>query len=338
MDKNIGQFHHGSLTPEKSRMLSEHVAMFRKAFRDYCGEGLLSNPGLYKDYGDELKMVLFEDIISNYFSALFVPLKKLALYDRKNTAALIEAYEEFLLIAPINKEKDYLTPVLFDLCMFLHEAGETEYLAFFYNLLIYGREIPFLRLEEDAFDCPEEEDEFSEFRSYRKERLSWEFDDNFFKKSYEKFFQILSGWKDKSDGYYAEDETAFMEGLFIADELKEYVFFMRETELDAYPVSSDTSGNRANNHKNRFGGKGKARFSRIEKCETSRYIDMEGSMTLMEFSDVLEKALKLFEKAIKLNPGNPRYYYEYARCLKNSGKSEEADLFFKKAFDIAPKG
>ncbi|MHB8292333.1 MAG: tetratricopeptide repeat protein, partial [bacterium] len=45
-------------------------------------------------------------------------------------------------------------------------------------------------------------------------------------------------------------------------------------------------------------------------------------------------ALKFFKKAIELNPCNPNYYYEYAECLKKSGKAKDAETFFKKAFEL----
>jgi hypothetical protein len=46
-------------------------------------------------------------------------------------------------------------------------------------------------------------------------------------------------------------------------------------------------------------------------------------------------ALKLFKKAIALNSYNPDYYYNYAECLKKTGKAKDAEIFYKKAFESA---
>lgn len=288
---------------------------------DICGNDDKNN--------GEINNMLFEEIICNYYETVISGLKKLVKYDKKYLKILVETYEELWKSAPRLKEKDYLSPYLSDLCRFLYEIKETGMLTFFYNLLIYCREIPFLSLHEkqekyiiNLYAQNEEKDPFVEFREERKERITNNFDEVLFNKIYDKFFLILSGWNKKAEGYYTKDEIFFMNGLFILDELIGYAYFEEkngeEPITDFYKDKDNGIFQEVinpNGHKNIY-----------------RYV--LGDATNEKISCFYEKALRFFSKAINYNPNNPRYYYEYARCLKNSGKSEEAEIFFKKAFDL----
>ena len=331
---------------KKYELLAEHIVMFKKAFKSYIGnyESLnreYSCPGGEEDCGTETcgpngifngnpgkepMKALFEELVSNYYMTVIASLKKLAAHDRTHINALIETCEEFWKSAPRTEDKDYLSPQLLNLCMFLYKMKETEYLSFFYNLLIYCREIPFLspggapeNYLGELHDENNGGDPVGEFRAERLERLLNGFDAGLCREAYDKFLLILAGWRGKTDGYYTKDETAFMSGLFVLDELIDYVFF--EGETGAGQKDKD---------------KNKEKFIRLEAETEGRimYESVDGARTMEKMSAYYEKALGHFERAIRLNPNNPRYYYEYARCLKNSGKSKEAEIFFKKAFDI----
>ncbi|MHB1661534.1 MAG: tetratricopeptide repeat protein [bacterium] len=335
---------------------------------DICG-----NAGT-KD--DGLSNLLFEEIICNYYETVISALKKLAKYDKKYLKLLVKTHEELWKSAPKLKDKDYLSPYLSDLCRFLYEIKETGTLTFFYNLLIYCREIPFLSLQEEQekylvnlYAQNEEKDPFGEFREERKKRIIDNFDEGLFNKTYDKFFLILSGWNEKSNGYYTRDEIFFMNGLFILDELIDYVYF-EEKNRDWNPDIPETNDGGGRDGDGRINGQrnklhngndtnkkpGAAPFPAADKNPiTGFYADKCNGMfqeviepngrkniyryacddaTKEKISCFYEKALRYFNRAIHYNPNNPRYYYEYARCLKNSGKSEEAEIFFKKAFDL----
>ncbi len=338
--------------------------------------------------GSPLYGLLFDELLCNYYQTLISALKKLARYDKKYVQAIIETYEELWLSAPKQKDRDYICPYLFDLCKFLYEMKDAGALAFFYNLLIYCREIPFLRLNgerekilADAYENDGEEDPFAEFRNERTERLSGSFDEEFFDKTYGKFFSILSGWRKKTKGYYTIDEIYFMSGLFIMDELADYAYFEEVngagfsggtalkscgTEIGAAEcpksIESEERGEKGEGREadaacargcesaglkdfadfkdsetRRSGedfGECKEIFRKTDKTGGNTYIYVYGDEIKEKISPLYEKALRYFKRAINYEPNNPRYYYEYARCLKNSGKPAEAEIFFKKAFDL----
>ena len=262
----------------------------------------------------ELSIMLFETLLSNYYLTVIQALKKLSKHDKQNLPALIETYADLFRAAPKTKYRNHIIPHLFNLCNFLYEIKEAESLTFFYNLLIYAREIPVItnniedKPEDDAeyrFDndlgneSESKDDLFAEFRREKSKRDEAAFDPKLFDKAYDKFFLILSGWKEKINGYYTKDEICFMNGLFIMDEL-----------ADCIDLKAEENGG-----KNIYG-----------------YV--YGEEIRGEIYGLYDKALRYFQRAMAYNPNNPRYHYEYARCLKNSGKSEEAEIFFKKALDL----
>jgi tetratricopeptide (TPR) repeat protein len=314
--------------PEEYELLASHIEIFRKAFGAYLKQ--------YEQYEsvnnksakpDGLNVLLFDELFCNYYKTVISALKKLAKYDEKYISVLIETYEELWMSAPRLNDRNYICPYLLDLCKFLYGIKKTAPLTFFYNLLIYCREIPFLSLNEEhekvlseAYKNNGEEDPFAEFRKERAERITESFDKALFDKTYDKFFLILSGWRERIEGYYTKDEIYFMNGLFIMDELSDQVYFKERNPKKIFrkdcktDVDSMTDGG---------AGGGKNIYEYAYDGEIREKI-----------SDFYEKALKYFKLSINYNPNNPRYYYEYARCLKNSGKSEEAEIFFKKAFDL----
>jgi len=314
-----------NLESKKYEMLASHIEMFRKAFGAYleqCGRENAKSAESGKLTEGTAGAIIFENILCNYYETLISALKKLAEYDRKYFPALIETYEELWKSAPRLKDRNYLCPYLLDLCKFLYEIKETGALTFFYNLLIYCREIPFLSLNgekekklADSYENVGGEDPFAEFRKERRERIADSFDENSFNKTFDKFFLILSGWREKTEGYYTKDEIFFMNGLFIMDELADCDY------------GSDYG-------EERNGGKNKNMFRKADNYDENTYLYVYGDKMKEKIVRFYEKALRHFKRAIDYNPGNPRYYYEYARCLKNSGKSEEAEIFFKKAFDL----
>ena len=112
----------------------------------------------------------------------------------------------------------------------MYEIEETAKLTFFYNLLIYSRGIPFVSFGEKRENYliglhskKGENDPFEEFRKDRKERILNNFDERLFEEAYERFFRLLTGWKNRTDGYYTKDEIFFMNGLFILDELTDII-------------------------------------------------------------------------------------------------------------------
>lgn len=351
----------GDKTPpsEKFKLFAEHIEIFKEAFAGYlrqkpcmeqksaeaetCGEegaGTLTGAEVKADTeneaGDGFNVMLFEGLLSNYYRTVISALKKLAGYDKKYIPALIETYVELWMSAPRLNDRDYICPYLFDLCKFLYETCEAGALAFFYNLLIYCREIPFLSLNgeqekklADDYESGGGGDPFAEFRKERRERIAGSFDESLFNKTYDKFFLILSGWREKIEGYYTKDEICFTNGLFIMDELADFVYceekaageFSGGETTKACAAKINTKEIFRNADKPDGGGK-------------NIYLYVHGGETKEKISRFYEKALRYFKRAINYNPNNPRYYYEYARCLKNSGKSDEAEIFFKKAFDL----
>ena len=309
---------------KKYELLATHVEMFRRAFAAYleqCGLETGKSGESWELTGGTENGIIFEELLCSYYQTVISALKKLAGYDRKYIPALVETYEELWESAPRLNGRNYLCPYLSDLCKFLYEIGEAGALAFFYNLLIYCREIPFLSLNgekekklADGYESGGEEDPFAEFRKERRERIAAGFDENLFNKTYDKFFVILSGWREKIEGYYTKDEIFFMNGLFITDELADCVY-----------------------GEERNGGKNKTMFRKADNSGENTYLYVYGGEMKEKIAGFYEKALRYFKRAINYNPGNPRYYYEYARCLKNSGKSAEAEIFFKKAFDLNVK-
>ncbi len=336
MEKNN---HGNNLESEKYELLASHIEMFRKAFGAYLEQ---CEPADEKSAESDIltdgraSYLIFDELLCNYYQTVISALKKLAGYDKKYIPALIETYEELWTSAPRLNDRDYICPYLFDLCKFLYEIREAGALTFFYNLLIYCREIPFLSLKgeqekklTDEYESDGGEDPFAEFRKERQERIAGSFDEGLFNKTYGKFFLILSGWKEKIDGYYTKDEIFFMNGLFIMDELADYVY-SEERRADGLSCGKTTKACTAKiNQKEIFR---KADKQGRDGKNIYRYV--YGDEIKEKITGFYEKALRYFKRAINYNPNNPRYYYEYARCLKNSGKSDEAEIFFKKAFDL----
>ena len=313
----------------------------------------------------ELSIMLFETLLSNYYLTVIQALKKLSKHDKQNLPALIETYADLFRAAPKTKYRNHIIPHLFNLCNFLYEIKEAESLTFFYNLLIYAREIPVItnniedKPEDDAeyrFDndlgneSESKDDLFAEFRREKSKRDEAAFDPKLFDKAYDKFFLILSGWKEKINGYYTKDEICFMNGLFIMDELADCVDLKAEERntrkspdrkpTDAVKLNGIVGGNNGAAQKELFRKIGDIRgeengenFSESNGAKNI-YGYVYGEKMQKEIYELYDKALRYFQRAMAYNPNNPRYPYEYARCLKNSGKSEEAEIFFKKAFDL----
>ena len=335
-----------NLKSEEYELFASHIGMFRKAFGAYLeqygpADRKSAESGKLKD--GRTNCLIFDGLLCNYYRTVISALKKLAGYDKKYIPALIETYEELWASAPRLKDRNYVCPYLSDLCKFLYEIGEAEALAFFYNLLIYCREIPFLSLNgeqekklTDEYENNGEEDPFAGFRKERRERMIESFDEGLFNKTYDKFFLILSGWREKIEGYYTKDEICFMSGLFIMDELTDFADFEERNpekpsdgkmakEIFLRAGKPDRDGI-ADSGPDADAGAGK-----------NIYLYVYGGEMKEKIAGFYEKALRYFKRAINYNPNNPRYYYEYARCLKNSGKSDEAEIFFKKAFDLNGK-
>ncbi|MCL4532809.1 MAG: tetratricopeptide repeat protein [Deltaproteobacteria bacterium] len=311
--------------------------------------------------GSELSIMLFEVLLSNYYLTVIQALKKLSKHDKQSLPALIETCADLFRAAPKIKYRNYIIPQLFNLCSFLYEIKEAEALTFFYNLLIYAREIPVItnnieykpkNLEDYAeYESENKEDPFAEFRRERSRRDEAAFDPKLFDKAYDKFFLILSGWKEKINGYYTKDEICFMNGLFIMDELADCIDLNAEEKnglksndiklQDTIELNDTVGGySKPSAKKELFrkiedirGGENGENFSESNGAKNIYgYVYREEMQA--EIYGLYDKALRYFQRAMAYNPNNPRYHYEYARCLKNSGKSEEAEIFFKKALDL----
>ena len=309
----------------------------------------------------ELSIMLFETLLSNYYLTVIQALKKLSKHDKQNLPALIETYADLFRAAPKTKYRNYIIPHLFNLCSFLYEIKEAESLTFFYNLLIYAREIPVIinniedKPEDDAeyrFDndlgneSESKDDPFAEFRREKSKRDEAAFDPKLFDKAFDKFFLILSGWKEKINGYYTKDEICFMNGLFIMDELADCIDLKAE-EKNGRKSHDIKSADTVKSNGIGDGYPESTLFRKIENisdAENADFSDYNGAKNIYGYVygeemhskiyELYDKALRYFQRAMAYNPNNPRYPYEYARCLKNSGKSEEAEIFFKKAFDL----
>ena len=307
----------------------------------------------------ELSIMLFETLLSNYYLTVIQALKKLSKHDKQNLPALIETYADLFRAAPKTKYRNHIIPHLFNLCNFLYEIKEAESLTFFYNLLIYAREIPVItnniedKPEDDAeyrFDndlgneSESKDDLFAEFRREKSKRDEAAFDPKLFDKAYDKFFLILSGWKEKIKGYYTKDEICFMNGLFIMDELADCIDLKTEEKnarkspdikaADAVKLNGIGDGHSESGLFRKIENiRGGENFSE-SKGAKNMYGYVYGEEMRGKIYELYDKALRYFQRAMAYNPNNPRYPYEYARCLKNSGKSEEAEIFFKKAFDL----
>ncbi len=303
---------------KKYDLLKKSIDTFKLSYdiRNKCNKNDM-------DSGDDEKIILFDELICNYYRILINAFKKLTQYDKKYTDELIGIYIEMWKAAPRLKGKDYLTPYLYDLCEFLFENEEFAKLTFFYNMMIFSREIPFSASNDskETENCLRNahsqrggEDPFEEFREKKKGELPDSFDIDLFNKTYERFFKILSLWKERSGEYYSEDEILFMTGLFILDELIDLFYIKNEAKLLEIKDFENTSANK------------------------NIYNPVYDNNIYGELSAYYNKALKYLKKATEYNPNNPRYFYEYARCLKNSGKSSEAEIFFRKAFDLSMKG
>ncbi len=315
---------------QKYELFASQVEIFEKSFYAYLEQYKKHEPESNNESAnpDGINVFIFEELLCNYYKTVISALKKLAAYDNKHIPVLIETYQKLWTSAPRLKEKNYICPYLFDLCKFLYEIKKPAALTFFYNLLIYCRDIPFLTLNDapeksmaDAYKQNGEEDPFAYFRKERAERTAESFDEAFFYKSYKKFFLILSGWREKIDGYYTKDEIYFMNGLFIMDELSDCVYSGEKT-IKTEKYSKKINRKEIFREYYEAGKDGKI------------YEYVYGGEINKKILDNYKKALKYFNLAIGYNPNNPRYYYEYGRCLKNSGKSGDAEIFFKKAFDL----
>jgi tetratricopeptide (TPR) repeat protein len=140
------------------------------------------------------------------------------------------------------------------------------------------------------------EDSFKDLKEEEGKIKEEMFDEKSFNDLYNKLFEILYLWKERSEGYYSKDEIFYMTALFIVREYIPAILMMR----------------------------GLGRGENILDENTEKILDYQ-----------YDRALKFFKKAINFNPNNPNYYYEYANCLRQSGKSKEAEIFFKKAFELS---
>ncbi len=343
---------------KRYKLLASHIEIFKKAFDVYINYSKLIDENINKRENNDMtaidggsKILLFDELAFNYYQTVIHALKKITKHDKEYVGVLITTYEELWKTAPKLKDKDYITSYLLDLCKFLYEIEETAKLTFFYNLLIYSRGIPFISFSEkrenyliDLHSKKGEDDPFEEFRKDRKERISNDFNERLFEETYERFFRLLTEWKHKTDGYYTKDEIFFMNGLFILDELTNVIDIWennedrnKDTNRDILDVNPNKSKIRETNNSSDYKTAGEAktpvRFKKQKESENI-YKQVYGNEMNETISGYNDKALRYFKRAINYNPNNSRYYYEYARCLKNSGKSDEAEKFFKKAFNL----
>ncbi len=164
-----------------------------------------------------------------------------------------------------------------------------------------------------------------------------------------KFFDILNLWEIRTNNYYTKDEIFFMSALFITNEYIPVLINIRNyTDYDYIcDINSKDKNNIKNNNSlslnlhNNSKSNGNGNFiNRNLIYSNDNYFD--GNENIHKNNDIpniikinYSNALKFFKKAIELNPCNPNYYYEYAECLKKSGKAKDAETFFKKAFESA---
>jgi len=206
------------------------------------------------------------------------------------------------------------TPLFFDLCKYLYEFNEYEKLTFFYNMMNFSKKIynDFKgTYSEEIYDTAALENSgagstsetFEEFDKINY-KINGYFDKNKTEESNaaynsinSKFFDILNLWESRTKNYYTKDEIFFSSAMFITNE---YIPVLSELYNNTGDGNIYTDDN--------ITGVIKANYS---------------------------KALKLFKKAIALNSFNPDYYFNYAECLKKSGKTKDAEIFFKKAFESA---
>ncbi|RZD15813.1 MAG: tetratricopeptide repeat protein [Candidatus Acididesulfobacter guangdongensis] len=205
------------------------------------------------------------------------------------------------------------TPLFFDLCKYLYEFKEYEKLTFFYNMMNFSKKI-----YNDFKNSYAEEMYSTAFENYSAgstsetfeefDKIHYKINGDFDKIKIEesnaaynninsKFFDILNMWESRTKNYYTKDEICFSSAMFITNE---YIPVLSELYNDIGNGNIYTDDN--------ITGVIKANYS---------------------------NALKLFKKAIALNSYNPDYYFNYAECLKKSGRSKDAEIFFKKAFESA---
>lgn len=347
---------------KRYKLLASHIEIFKKAFDVYINYSKLIDENINERESNDIaaidgdsKILLFDELAFNYYQTVIHALKKITKQDKEYVDVLITTYEELWKTAPKLKDRDYITSYLLDLCKFLYEIEETAKLTFFYNLLIYSRGIPFVSFSEkrenyliDSYSKKGEDDPFEEFRKDRKERILNNFNERLFEETYKKFFHLLTEWRDKTDGYYTKDEIFFMNGLFILDELTNIADLWENNKDENKNINKDTLDTTPNKSKMCEANsssdyktadkeddetKTPRRFKKQKEGKNiyKQVYDNEMNETISGYND---KALRYFKRAINYNPNNSRYYYEYARCLKNSGKSDEAEKFFKKAFDL----
>jgi hypothetical protein len=162
-----------------------------------------------------------------------------------------------------------------------------------------------------------------------------------------RFFDILNLWEIRTNNYYTKDEIFFMSALFITNEYipalinisnyNDYDYICDINSKDKNNIKNNNCLNLNLNNNNK--GKGNSNFiNRNLIYYNDNYFD--GNENIYKNNDIANiikisysNALKFFKKAIEFNSCNPNYYYEYAECLKKSGKAKDAETFFKKAFE-----
>lgn len=237
--------------------------------------------------------ISFETLKEEYYDFQIICLEYLTQSNKKYVNDLILLYIEIFEKEPKIKSNNLLTGYLFDLCKYLYEYKETSKLTFFYSLMDLSKKIPYINVSE-AVTVSGEKDSFADLREEERKNEEESFDEKSFNDLYNKFFERLYLWKERTEGYYLKDEVFYMTALFI---VREYI----PAILTMYGL-----------------GWGDNILDDTEKNLNYHY----------------DQALKFFKKAINSNPNNPNYYYEYANCLRQSGKSKEAEVFFKRAFEL----
>jgi hypothetical protein len=160
-----------------------------------------------------------------------------------------------------------------------------------------------------------------------------------------RFFDILNLWEIRTNNYYTKDEIFFMSALFITNEyipmlinISNYNDYDYICDINSKNKNNIKSNNRLNQNLNNNSKSNGNFINRNLIYHDDNYFDgNENIYKNNDISNILKihylNALKFFKKAIEFNPCNPNYYYEYAECLKKSGKTKDAETFFKKAFE-----
>ncbi len=267
------------------------------------------------------------------------------------------------------------TPLFFDLCKYLYEFKEYEKLTFFYNMLNFSKKIynNFKNsYTEEIYGgaAPEKSSVRSASETFKEfDKINGNFDkirveenNASYNNINSKFFDILNMWESRTKNYYTKDEIFFSAAMFITNE---YVPVL--SEFYNYAGNNSNGGLNSENHnyvhefygnhsredgiyddkgvkysschiKNSSGENNRKFINRNPVYYNVDYLNgniYTGDNIAGVIKANYSNALKLFKKAIALNSYNPDYYYNYAECLKKSGRAKDAEIFFKKAFESA---